>query len=477
MLTRGDFSLSACGDNVFDVGPLTPNRQYFDARRVAGAQTDVASDDTWAFLAVHPPMSPKPVRLSPQQLQQLSDLKAQPGLPPLISRLRTEVATTEVEALPELFRRELPGLFDRYPLGSLWYVNVDPTLVSRLAFIRVLLQFEMTPDADFGGRDRGSYFNVHQLSSGAVFAGVIEPILLTFAPVVSGFAMDAHPSAFVFLFGQFDDDHDMRSRDTLSLAQEYFPSVNRHAYSPGIKVPVERLPFGHVEGLLAWWVTRLNVLYGHAADPTRFASTCGEHKIAEQAGWFLTFERLLADVTAMTTSVDSPGLLRMQGAFDALDKAAGLLARHSEAATFRRLLRRSQTLPRVHEAFGKLPLQMQSRFCGWATAAFDRLYDDIARQTMPSRITANGVMVGHQDADDLRELAWDDYVADLIREARNASHGLLKMLTEPPKKGWPLRRLMLATNAGEMPASLYEVVRVITFALFADAEAVCDRTW
>lgn len=73
-------------------------------------------------------------------------------------------------------------------------------------------------------------------------------------------------------------------------------------------------------------------------------------------------------------------------------------------------------------------------------------------------------------------MTWDDYVAELIREARNASHGL-NMLTEDRRGNRRDRRLLLATNEGDVPASLYEVVRAVTFGLFADAEAFCDRTW
>jgi hypothetical protein len=85
--------------------------------------------------------------------------------------------------------------------------------------------------------------------------------------------------------------------------------------------------------------------------------------------------------------------------------------------------------------------------------------------------------VGFTNPTDLQVLPFDDYVAALIREGRNASHGLIDMLAEPSKPGKHQRRLLLATSQGEMPTSLYEVARVIVFGLFADATALCDRTW
>lgn len=66
--------------------------------------------------------------------------------------------------------------------------------------------------------------------------------------------------------------------------------------------------------------------------------------------------------------------------------------------------------------------------------------------------------------------------AELIREARNSSHGLVDILTFTPAKKRP-RRLLLATNQGDVPTSLYEVARVIVYGLMADATALCEQTW
>lgn len=186
---------------------------------------------------------------------------------------------------------------------------------------------------------------------------------------------------------------------------------------------------------------------------------------------------MLADFAALGSAVGSPGVLRMQGAFDAVDKAAGLLG-GDDAKTFKRLLDRERTLPRVHTAFDQLPMQARARFRQWATASYDQLYADIREQTMPGRITKDGrgVKVGFSSPTDLRLLPWPEYVGELIREARNASHGLMEMLTVTPERK-RARRLLLASNQGEVPTSFYEVARVIVFALMADPAALCGRTW
>jgi hypothetical protein len=73
---------------------------------------------------------------------------------------------------------------------------------------------------------------------------------------------------------------------------------------------------------------------------------------------------------------------------------------------------------------------------------------------------------------------WDEYVSKLMRAARNSSHGLQDMLRAPAAGSTkPDSRLLLATNSGEVPYSLYEVVAIVFLGLMADAERLCDRTW
>ena len=71
-------------------------------------------------------------------------------------------------------------------------------------------------------------------------------------------------------------------------------------------------------------------------------------------------------------------------------------------------------------------------------------------------------------------MPWDDYVAALMRTARNSSHGLRGILRPPaPGSTKPDPRLLLATNTGNVPESFYEVVAVIFFGLMADADRMC----
>ena len=76
------------------------------------------------------------------------------------------------------------------------------------------------------------------------------------------------PHAFAFLFGKFED---LRLHGPVGLGARFFPNISTARGMPGIKFPVEPLPVAHLESLLSWWTTRLNVVYSYAADPTNFA--------------------------------------------------------------------------------------------------------------------------------------------------------------------------------------------------------------
>ena len=74
----------------------------------------------------------------------------------------------------------------------------------------------------------------------------------------------------------------------ISLASLYRPTVlgdprglDRSALTGGIKAEDGPHP-------LRWWVDRLNVLYSHTADPTRFTDTQGRLDAVAQTAWMVT---------------------------------------------------------------------------------------------------------------------------------------------------------------------------------------------
>jgi hypothetical protein len=457
--------------------------QYFAAHRLADARTDLTAASTWAPIAGHPPFGPKPTVRLPDALQaRLSELQQSSDLLAVVERLGAAAVQADAATLPDVLCEELPELFKRYPRGSLWYVSVDALLVRRLRFMLMQMRLELTPDVefDFGAEKYDNFrpFGMHTTTEGSNFGSALHHLMLAVSPTALGFTIGVLPHAVVFMFGDFVD---LRDRRGPSLAARYLPQVGRTVGGvPGLKFPAQNLPAGHLESLLAWWTTRLNVVYSYAADPTNFSTTGGVHDVTAQAAWFFTLERMMADAAVMLAAVDAPVLLRMQSAFDLLDKAESLLHHGAvNGKSFKKLLRREEVMPRLERAFDGLPVQTRERFKRWAHESYDRFYDDVKATTMKKRCRPDGVLVALNDPAKPVLRSWDEYVATLMRTARNSSHGLQQILM-PPGPGDTTKqdaRLLLATNSGDVPDSFHEVVAVVFFGLMADAERLCARTW
>ena len=72
-------------------------------------------------------------------------------------------------------------------------------------------------------------------------------------------------------------------------------------------------------------------------------------------------ERMLADASTVLAAVNAPPLLRMQAAFDLLDKLANLMG-GDEDRNFKRLLRQRDAMPCLDRAFDRLPVRLRPRF-------------------------------------------------------------------------------------------------------------------
>jgi hypothetical protein len=454
---------------------------YFTPYRLGDAATDFSRSAVWQPVADHPPWSEKPqIPLAPDAQQLLTELQSGQDILSISQRLGFAAAEADAASMPGVFQPELPRLFELYPDGSLWYVAVDRRLVTRLAVMRIRLQLTLTPDVDYGpaNTDRVRYFGMHTTTSGANFGNSLDHVMLAIPPVALGFDIGVLPHAFAFLFGKFED---LRRHGPSGLGARFFPAISVPPGIPGIKFPVRDLPTVQLELLLSWWTTRLNIVYSYAADPTNFGDDDDVHDVAAQAGWFFTMERMMADASVLLAAVDAPAVLRMQAAFDLLDKADSLLTRRGRTAdgtNFKRLLRREEALTRLERAFDRLPVQPRPRFKQWARESYDRFYVDIKQTTMASRRRDSGVLVALNDPARPVLRSWDEYVSALMRAARNSSHGLKDMLRPPAADSTkPDPRLLLATNSGDVPYSFFEVVAIAFLGLMADAERLCDGTW
>ncbi|MDE3075036.1 MAG: hypothetical protein KGJ86_06365 [Chloroflexota bacterium] len=364
----------------------------------------------------------------------------------------------------------MPRIFARMPGASLWFISVDELLARRLSFLRGQLALTLTPDLPLGTPDFDGFrlLSAHSLTGGgADFAGALSLPLLAFSPGVIGIPLSWAPHALVLLFGQTVDLHKPESDSPSNVFRPRAFGRPEGWSDP----PFWRdLTPAEVEPLIPWWIERLNILYSHAADPTRFHDSFGRHDAGAQAAWHLTLERMLVDATLMLSEPTAADIVRMQLAFDILDKAEGLLGYTESGPGFKDLLRRSKTLPRIVRAWTTLPDPLERRFRDHSRVTFDSLYEDIRGHALKHRLTKNGVLVGDGDPSSPRPVSIDEYATRLLREIRNSAHGLGRLLREN-------ERNLIATHTGDVPRQLADLTGLIVLALLADADRLCQGRW
>jgi hypothetical protein len=444
-------------------------RSFFRAYRLCDAET-VLSEETWAPMRENPAWEDPDIERRQRLLEHAEELGQIGTVEAAFQAVQAGLVGTVNDA-PAFLEVQLPALFEQFPHGSLWLISVGDTLLARLAFLRSRYALELTPDIHLDPEELLSLraLEGHSITQGVAFDDLFKPVLLTFSPGTVGHPFAWHPHVLVFLFGMSID---LRQREPRSL---------QSLYPPGIVPPTEEEePWadfwmnpepGDVESLLAWWVTRLNILYSHATDPTRF-ERLGRHDAGAQYAWFLTLERLLLDAIIILAGVQDAQATRLQAAFDLLDKAEALLGygRRGSGAGFKRLLRRSPMLARLDEAWEQLPLRLRPRFRAHGSALYSLVYEHVYEHTLTYRRTPSAVKVWNERANRLVGRPLDNYVPDIVRAVRNSSHGFLEQV-----KGDD--RYLIATHDGCLPRPLGDLAALIMFGLVTDADRLSRGVW
>lgn len=459
-------------------------RDFLTAYRLCDVESAI-TDETWAPLISHPPLegaeerSTRPggeptaewreqaIRHADKQYADASVRGIAGGD---LAALSLTLAAVPLERLPAYLTKQAPLLFEAFPKGSLWYVAVDTSLLHRLTVMRGLCALELTPDivtpTDFPGLRA---LEEHSITGGIRFAPLYDVLLTTFVPGAIGYVFELIPHALVLLYGMAGN---------LSLP---WPPTPASLYEPGLQSEhglgfldgdfFEEVTPQEAEQLLQWWTARMNVVYSHIADPTRFVDDAGNHQATRQMGWFLTLERMLADALLITTGFQGAPLARQQAAFDLLDKAESLLGFRSKKTGkgFERLLRRKSMEQRLSQIWDPLPAKLRARFRRHGGWLYSSLYEGIRAQAVSTRLTPNGVEVGSPGQ--LVNRPMEMYVPELVRAVRNSSHGLLEQLSDHPD------RYLIATHQGKLPAQLADLAALIALALIADAEALHENRW
>ena len=470
-----DFRVTDLGGNEVDIVPAEgagTTRTFLRTHRLCDANTAI-TPAVWAPLDEHPGYESNPARRD-RLLAEAARLAQIDTAPAMLQMIEAAVAGFRNDELPGWLELQLERLFELFPDGSLWLASVDPVLLGRLTLLGGTFAFEVTPDFPLDPNNPHGFdaLDEHSVTRGVAYGKALDPALLAFSPGAIGYAFDRQPHALVLLFG-FDGE--LREVPPRSLSSLYEPNVFENVGDEPWDDPDfrEQLDPSDVESFFQWWVSRLNVFYSHAADPTRFVNDDGKHEPAAQRAWFLTFERMLADATLVLAAPQLAALARIAAAFDFLDKAEALLGygRAGSGGGFERLLRRSEMTRRLEQAWQvSLPLRMRLRFQRHVEALFASIHAEVHEHTLAFRRTTAGVNIGREQDDRLLNRPLEMYVPELVRATRNSSHGFLEALTGP-------ERFLLATNDGHMPSQLADLIAFFLFGFAADADAVCERRW
>ena len=441
------FAVSDFGEGVVGVAPSEGAgavAQHFELHRVCDAQSDLSDPETWSALRANPPRQVRedPAAFRAQMIARGEEIRARvPAVEGEMVAFRlAALGAASAGDLPALLTANLPALFGQFPRGSLWYVTVSDLLLARLAFGRAQFAFQLTPDKPLGeGMEHFRGASELGLGWGVDFIAVTTLPLLALSPAVLGLQISAPPHVLVFCFG---DGVDLRRHYPTSMASLYRPNVLQDALGLDRSPSLAALDSGDGEALLDWWVGKLNRLYSHSADPTRFTNQDGYHDGAAQLAWMITVERLLGDALSLLAEPQASDLHRAQTAFDLLDKAESLLnyGFGKSGKGFEGLLRRERAMRRLREAYSSLPGQLGQRLGDEAQRLFDGLYRQVRANTVDFRLRDNGADIATGDAAAVRAIDDETLVATVLRAVRNSSHGLLEILSNRDE------RLLLAAN-------------------------------
>jgi hypothetical protein len=414
------FRVDDLGGGVVAVAPAEGAgtvAEHLKLIKVCDASSDFGDPVVWEAIRAHPPRQrtdiEDPLAYRERMVARGRDIveKRPSTESEIVAFALSALGAAEAGDMPDLLAATIPGLLDRFPAGSLWLVTISDVLLNRLAFGRTQLALQLTPDLPIGPEmEQLRSFEAMTLTRGIDFGELVDLALLAFSPGVLGLRVPAMPHSLVFCFGAAVD---LRRPYPTSFASLYRPRVLNDAEGLDRSVFFQHERPDDGERLLGWWIARLNVIYSHATDPTRFTDDQGFYDAAAQTAWTITVERLMGDAMSLLSEPQATELDRVQVAFDLLDKAESLMGygKDESGDGFQALLRRTKAVRRAREALSSLPEDLRARLGDEIVRLFDDLRDAIRLNTLTYRLTPRGARVASKDAADVEAISDDDLIA------------------------------------------------------------------
>lgn len=357
------------------------------------------------------------------------------------------------EDLLELVRHGLLESLDRsFPDPRTVFVDYDTRVHARTAFVRSLLAAHHAVDWMNWSPERG----LGALSgfTGGVLMGnttVVDPLLASAFPWLFGMSLTRVGAGLaVALFGRVVPwrpnlvDQDLG--EMLLTSHLVAGPVVRAPTTPTIDV-------NDAVAAVRWWVERADQVLGVLTDPTLYGAD-GIYDPRTHAAAIANVERLFASVIALLGHTGRDEYSRQLHLFETLDILEGL-----GLGGYDQTLSPTSCRHVLDVLEEQLPAPVARVLLPRCVSALDAL-DVVARSFITERTTPAGIRI--DTANGAQVFTRDRATSMLLRQVRNAGHGLESALRDPYKLS------VLTSHDGTIPSPVSDVAFLHFLSLLAD---------
>jgi hypothetical protein len=375
----------------------------------------------------------------------VSEKSADHPLESMMTSFRLLMAAAPSSALPAL-ASEIMGDWitgDAVTNASLHLIEVNPRLGNRLGIARALLHTER-PDA---GETQTAFASSLDLIQDTLIglSAYIEPLVTSLSPQVWGVTVPRAGGVLVLNLGQPARGQRGGVPDMLSMAGR---GSARHP-----AVPESDWPSDTFRETIAWWVSRLDLVFSHLTEPTNY-DVDGRYSAASALERVLNFEQICRSCQSIATVNDDH--VKRLALFHVLNSLEGLATQ----LNWRELTKLGANEKLLDELRVRMPSKVQSALLPRAIAAVDSLREVQDGFFLPSRLTDGGIRLPEKSGREV-VVPLATAASEWLRVIRNSQHGY----EQTPSAR---TRALLAAHSGKIPARLPDLawlnlLRILAF--------------
>lgn len=337
----------------------------------------------------------------------------------------------ENKDLSELFAETItPAFQKRFPKGSIHLLQVDPLLLSREAYARLVMASKELPDLlDFKKKEEFQGFQSMRALQSTLAINTIDSylplILLGFRPEAYGIFKAKISGSFIFLFGE--PVHLIETYPQ-TFASFFIPKdfLNVYKGSPEDTYEVfhhANWPPEQYNKLFYSFIDRLNNLIDYFYDISNFTDLDGYIDGLKAFNSIYTINRIAAETSLILTEYQK-SLVTIPFSFAIFDKIANLIMLFkgtNEVDVFKKLVCKEEMI-KLQSLFDYYPAPFNNFFRNRFKKAFDGLNTKVLDSIfLKKRIIGDSVVL--DTLNPKNNLEKKKYISEFIRALRNTHHG------------------------------------------------------